>query len=309
MTAALRIVSLIPSATEIVAALGFAEQLVACSHECDHPPVVEGLPRLTAPKLDPARPSAEIDRDVRTLLEGALAVYRVDAERLRALAPDVIVTQTQCEVCAVSLGDVEAALADWADGRPRLVALEPSGLADIWRDIEKVAEALDAARAGATLIAGLQARMAAVEAQARGLGAPPSVVCVEWLEPLMAAGNWVPELVVLAGGRELLGSAGSHAPTVDWPTLRAADPEVLITMPCGFDIARTREELSLLTGRPGWGVLRAARTGRVALADGNQYFNRPGPRIAESLEILAEILHPGACDYGHRGIGWRPLAG
>ncbi len=304
MTTRPRIVSLIPSATEMVHALGFGDQLVGCSHECDTPPAVTKLPRLTAPKLDPNRPSGEIDRQVRDLLQEALAVYRVDAGLLRSLSPDVIVTQSQCEVCAVSLVDVEAAVADWTETRATIVSLEPNCLGDIWADMERLAEALDAAAAGSALVERLKDRISGIAERAEGLAARPSVACVEWLEPLMAAGNWVPELVALAGGRDPLGRPGAHAPTIGWAELRAADPDLVITMPCGFDIARTRRDLPLLTGRTGWHNLAAVEAGRVYLTDGNQYFNRPGPRVVESLEILAEILHPEVFGFGHKGSGW-----
>lgn len=299
-----RVASLIASATEIVAALGGRDLLVARSHECDFPHDVASLPAVTAPKLDVARPSGEIDRQVKALLEQALSVYRVDAERLRALRPDIIVTQTQCEVCAVSLSDVEVALAGWTGALPRIVSLAPNGLADVFDDIARVATAIGRPERGQTLAAELRARMERVANRTAALSARPRVAAIEWIEPLMAAGNWVPELIDMAGGIDLFGTAGRHSPWLDWSDLVLADPDIILILPCGFDIARSRTEMSALTQRREWPALRAARSGSVYLLDGNQYFNRPGPRLVESLEILAEILHPQAFRHGREGTGW-----
>ncbi len=299
-----RVASLIASATEIVAALGARDLLVARSHECDFPHDVAALPAVTAPKLDTARPSREIDRQVTMLLEQALSVYRVDAERLRALRPDVIVTQTQCEVCAVSLSDVEAALAGWTGARPKIVSLSPNGLADVFDDIARVAAAIGRPERGQTLVAELGSRMESIANRTAALPARPRVAAIEWIEPLMAAGNWVPELIDMAGGVDLFGTAGRHSPWLDWSDLVLADPDVILVLPCGFDIARSRAEIPVLTRRREWPALRAVGDGSVYLLDGSQYFNRPGPRLAESLEILAEILHPQEFRRGHERTGW-----
>lgn len=300
----IRVVSLIASATEIVSALGFRDALVGRSHECDWPPGVEALPAVTEPKFPTDGTSYQIDQRVKAIVAEALSVYRVDAGALRDLRPDVIVTQTQCEVCAVSLPDVEDALADWTDDPPTVVALAPDSLADVWADVRRVAAALDAADRGDALVESLQARMRRVEERATALEARPSVACVEWIEPLMAAGNWMPELVEKAGGEDLFGVAGEHSPWLEWEAVVEADPDVVFVSPCGFDLDRTRAEMPALTSRPGWAELTAVRTDRVALADGVAFFNRPGPRLVESLEILAEILHPDAFDFGWRGSGW-----
>jgi iron complex transport system substrate-binding protein len=300
-----RIVSLIASATEIVCALGFEEQLVGRSHECDYPESVKRLPICTSPKLDPDGTSYEIDQRVKAIVQEGLSVYRVDGQKLRDLEPDVIVTQSQCEVCAVSLRDVERAVCAWLQSCPRLVSLNPNALADVWTDIEHVAEALDASDRGRDVVGRLQARMAAVAYRARPLARRPTVACVEWLDPLMAAGNWMPELVEMAGGTNLFGEAGKHAPWMTWEQLRQRDPEVIVLLPCGFDIERCRRDLPVLQQQPQWPRLRAVREGRVFLTDGNQYFNRPGPRLVESLEILAELLHPEVFRFGHEGSGWQ----
>jgi iron complex transport system substrate-binding protein len=302
--ASLRVASLLASATEIVAALGARDLLVARSHECDFPVDIFDLPVVTAPKFDTARSSAAIDRDVKALLEQALSVYRVDALRLRDLAPDLIVTQTQCEVCAVSPRDVEEALAEWTGERPRIVSLTPNALTDIFADIVRVAEALDRPKSGHAVVEGMRARIDHIAGRAAALPDKPSIACIEWIDPLMAAGNWMPELVALAGGRNLFGEAGRHSPWMTSEALGAADPEIILILPCGFDIPRARAELPVLTAQPGWRDLRAVRGRHIYICDGNQYFNRPGPRLADSLEILAEIFHPAVFQFGHEGIGW-----
>lgn len=302
-----RIVSLIASATEIVAALGFQDRLVGRSHECDFPAEVAHLPALTRPKLRLDAASAVIDREVKALLAQTLGVYEVDADRLKALAPDVIVTQTQCEVCAVSLKDVEHALAAWTGGRPHLVSLAPNGLTDVWADIGRVAAALGDGTGGRALISRLQHEIAWLATKAAAARVPPRVACIEWIAPLMAAGNWVPELVALAGGTNLFGEAGRHSPAMSWDDLAAADPDIIVVMPCGFDIARSRAEMPALTARPGWRDLAAVRAGRIYLTDGNQYFNRPGPRLVQSLEILVELLQPELFPARHEGAGWQSL--
>jgi iron complex transport system substrate-binding protein len=303
----MRIASLLPSATEIVCALGFQDRLVARSHECDYPPEVRALPSCTAPSIDLCGTSAEIDRRVKEALRQALSIYRVDEGLLRRLRPDLIVTQSQCEVCAVSLREVEAATCTWFDAPARIVSLEPTTLADVWGDVGRVAEALGAPERGTELAGRLRRRVDAVAERARRLPDRPTVVCVEWIEPLMAAGNWTPELVELAGGVNLAGTAGEHSPWLTWDELAAHDPDAIVVAPCGFDLARTRAELAALTRYPAWPGLRAVRAGRVSLADGNHYFNRSGPRLVESLEILAEALHPGAFAFGHEGAGWQRL--
>ncbi len=308
-TSSPRIVSLLASATEIVCALGLGPHLVARSHECDEPPEVRALPCVSEACLDPTRPSGEIDRQVKDRLRRALSLYRVDTDALGALRPDVIVTQTQCEVCAVSLGDVERALAEWAGSQPRLVSLRPNALADIWADIRRLAEALGVPARGEALVADLEGRMAALAQRARGLPERPRVACVEWIDPLMAGGHWMPELVDRAGGQDVLARPGAHSAQIALRDLVAADPQVILVAPCGFDIARTRREMAAVSAQPDWAGLGAVRAGRVYLADGNRYFNRPGPRLAESLEILAEILHPGAFDFAREGRGWVRFAG
>lgn len=301
-----RIVSLIPSATEIVAALGFGDRLVGRSHECDFPASVRALPTCSSTRVDPAAPSREIDDRVRTIVSEALSVYRVDAALLERLAPTHIVTQTQCEVCAVSFADVRRAVGELIRCRPQVVSLEPMALPDIWRDIHAVAASLGARERGERLVATLTARLAGLRARTEPLGKRPVVACLEWIDPLMHAGNWVPELVDIAGGTVMTGEPGRHSGYLEPTELLEQDPDVIAVMPCGFDIDRSRQEMPALTSGPRWADLAAVRAGRVYLTDGNQFFNRPGPRVVESAEILAELLHPGTFDFGHRGTGWVP---
>jgi len=302
-------VSLIASSTETVCALGCEDRLVGRSHECDVPASVRLLPACSEPRLDVRRPSRHIDVSVRSILEQALSVYRIDAARLRELRPDLVITQTLCDVCAVSLRDVETALIEWTGSRPSLLALQPARLRDVWDDIERVAAALDVAERGRTLRRELEGRLQAIAVRAARIDGRPTVACVEWIDPLMAAGNWMPELVALAGGRNLFGEAGRHSPGMTWDDLAAADPDTIIVLPCGFDLERTAREAEILRTLPGWDRLKAPRAGRVVLADGHLFFNRPGPRLLESLEILAEVLHPGEFRFGHEGHGWRRFGG
>jgi iron complex transport system substrate-binding protein len=299
-----RIVSLIPSATEIVCALGFQAELVGRSHECDYPAVVRDLPALTEPKFDVHGTSREIDDRVKDVLQNAISVYKVDDALLNQLAPDVIVTQAQCEVCAVSLSEVERMARECLASPAQIVSLEPMQVADVFADVLRVADALGAPERGAELNLKLQTRMDDIARRAAELPTRPTVACVEWIDPLMAGGNWIPELVEMAGGVALFGKAGKHSPWIHWDDLWAADPDVIAVMPCGFDIERSRAEMPALTRQPGWKSLRAIREGQVYLTDGNQYFNRPGPRLVESLEILAELIHPEAFHFGHEGRGW-----
>jgi iron complex transport system substrate-binding protein len=304
-----RIISLIASATEIVCALGFESQMVGRSHECDFPPSIKRLPICTSPKFQVEGLSYEIDQRVRAILQEALSVYRVDAGLLESLRPTHIITQSQCEVCAVSLADVEDAVCQFTGSHPAIVSLEPNELADVWADIRRVARALDVAERGENVVSTLQRRMEEIASRTSKIAARPTVACIEWIEPLMAAGNWMPELVEMAGGVNLFGQAGKHSPWMNWEELVKSDPDIIFISPCGFDIKRTLEETHLLAEKTEWNSLKAVRAGRVFVADGNRYFNRPGPRLAESLEILAELLHPELFRFNHEDDGWIPLMG
>lgn len=301
-----KIVTLIASATEIVSALGCAKQLVGISHECDYPPEILHLPRCTSTKFPTEVSSREIDKSVKDIVSEGLSVYRVDSEALRSLTPDIIITQTQCEVCAVSLKDVEAAVCETVAAHAKIVSLHPDALADIWKDIRSVANALGIVPRGEELVKNLQNRIKDIAERARDLPRR-SVAYIEWIDPLMAGGNWMPELIELAGGKNLFGEAGKHSPWMTIDQLVNADPDVIVVAPCGFDIKRSLSELPVLTKTQEWQGLAAVKNSKVFVADGNQFFNRPGPRVVESLEILAELIHPENFDFGHRNNGWVKL--
>lgn len=301
-----RIVSLIASATEIVHALGQFPNQVGRSHECDFPPGVAALPVCTKPTIDIHADSREIDRAVKDRVRNALSVYDVYDDVLERLQPTHIITQTQCEVCAVSLRDVERSVASRLASKPEIISLTPNALADVWDDIQRVADSLDIAEYGNRVIASFKKRMNAISERARAAHERPRVACIEWIEPLMAGGNWTPELIDMAGGVNLFGEVGKHSGYFTWQELEQSDPDVIVISPCGFDIERTGQEMHWLTDRPNWHGLRAVRHGRVYLADGNLYFNRPGPSLVETLEILAEMLHfEGESKF--QGVAWQKL--
>lgn len=304
----LRIVTLLPSATEIVAALGLSEAIVGRSHECDYPPEIQDRPVCTEASINSQKPSVQIDADVRTLVQQALSLYTVKTDVLEQLQPTHIVTQDQCDVCAVNVEVVEQAVAQLTHSHPKIISLQPNLLTEVWADIERVAAILGVE--SQPVLTQLQSRVKACQKKTQALSdrERPTVAGIEWTDPLMATGNWIPELVQLAGGNPLFGVVGQHSPYLEWAALVNADPEVIITMPCGFDLKRTREETQRLSQHPHWSNLRAVRTGQVFITDGNAYFNRPGPRLVESLEILAEILHPELFDFGYRGTGWEPFS-
>src|SRR5436190_18656477 len=255
MTSSPRIISLLPSATEIVAALGFGQNLVGRSHECDFPPGVEWLPISSSTKIPVEGTSDEIDERVKEIVAEGLSVYRVDVERLRELQPDLILTQTQCAVCAVTPRDLEDALCTWTGARPAILSLEPNNLDDFWNGIRRVGEALGVPSQADQLIDKLKNRLAAIREKARTAKSRPTVAAIEWLGPLMAGGNWMPELIEMAGGRALFAHAGEHSNWLDWATLIEADPEVIVLVPCGFQIAQTIRDLNLLTENPAWPTL------------------------------------------------------
>ena len=288
----MRIVSLLPSATEIVHAVGLGDRLVAVSHECDFPTAVRGLPRVTRSLLPAAAAtSAAIDAAVRDRVRQRQPLYALDAALLADLRPDLVVTQTLCDVCAVAEGEVANAIAR-LPGPPRVLTLEPHRLGDVLAGMQAVADAAGAPEAGRSAVDGLKRRIDAVAKRSAAVAVRPRVMLLEWLDPPFTAGHWSPEIVALAGGVEVLGRAGERSRAVEWEAIRAADPEVLVVACCGFDVARTRAELPLLTGRPGYGELACVRTGRMHVVDGNAFFSRPGPRLVDAVEALAHLLHP-----------------
>lgn len=297
----LRIVSLIPSGTEIVAALGCGNHLVGRSHECDYPEQVQALPICTAANLNSEQPSRMIHDQVTELLQSALGIYRLDLEQLQQLKPTHIVTQAQCEVCAVSLAEVELALTQITDQTTQVISLQPSLLAHVWQDMERVAMALGCD--SQSILQQLQARINACQ-QRPNIEHRPTVACIEWTDPLMIAGNWVPELVNLAGGDPCLGTIGQHSSWLTWEQLLAANPDLIVCMPCGFNLEQTAQATRELAQQPQWQRLRAVQNQQVYLTDGNQYFNRPGPRLVDSMELLAEIFHPHIFPPRYAGHGW-----
>ncbi|MEY3259713.1 MAG: hypothetical protein RIT46_542 [Pseudomonadota bacterium] len=302
-----RIVSLLPSATEIAVALGCEGQLFGRSHECDFPPAVQALPVCTATKLAKGLASLEIENRVQAIVSQGLSCYEVDAPLLRSLRPDVILTQTACAVCAVTPRDLEEALSAWTGQAPTLLSFAPDRLVDVWGDLRAAGALLEVPDRAEAVIDQLQARLESIGRKTR-LGAKPTVAAIEWVEPLMAAGNWVPELIELAGGQSLFAAVGQHSPWLEWDQLCSADPEVIVLMPCGFTIERTVQDVLDLVKDPRWKGLSAVQRGAVYVVDGHHYFNRPGPRLVESAEILAEILHPDLFDFGHKGRGWIQMA-
>jgi iron complex transport system substrate-binding protein len=295
--ASLRVVSLLPSATEIVCALGAEGALVGVSHECDYPEGVRGVRVLTRSRIDPSGTSRAIDEAVRSVVRDALSLYAIDEAALAEVSPDVIVTQDLCEVCAVSLDDVRGAVARLARrDEVRVVSLRPVRLGDVWGDVGRVAAALDRVEAGASLRSALEGRVAEVAARAARAaraGGRPRVVSIEWLEPLMLGGTWMPELIEAAGGEAVGAAAGAPAPTVDAAALAALAPEVVVIKPCGFSLERAWAERDVI-GRALAGAL--GPRARAYVTDGNAYFNRPGPRLVESLEIMAACVHPASFD-------------
>lgn len=303
----MRIASLLPSATEILCALGLADQVVGVSHECDFPPEIVGRPVLTAAKIDPRASSAEIDAAVQRLVRDGLSVYRIETATLRAARPDLIVTQDQCEVCAVSFTEVERATRELLDVPAAIVSLTPNRLDDVLADFARVADAAGVSAAGAQLVAASRERLQRIGRKVAHARSRPRVACLEWLDPLMVAGNWLPEMVALGGGTYDFVAPGAHSPALAWEALTAAQPDVVIVMPCGFTLEQTRRELPTLTARPEWQALPAVRNGRAYAIDGNAYVNRPGPRIVDSAELLAGLIQPGFCAGLMPASGWQKL--
>jgi len=289
-----RVVSLLPAGTEIVAALGAGDALVGISHECDFPAEVRGLPRVTASAVEAHASSGEIDAGVRALVARGAPVFAVDAEQLRALRPTLLLTQSLCDVCAVTAGDIRCALGDVLDVAPRTLAMTGTTLAGVWADIAAIGAALGREAEAARLLASLDARLRAVHETLRAARAPrPRVAVIEWLEPLYAAGHWTPELVRRAGGVDVLAEPGVHSRPVRGPEVQQGRPDVLLFAPCGFDVERAAREGAALLATEAW---RWAR-GIVSWAiDGNALTSRPGPRLADAVEVMAAIFAPGLFD-------------
>ena len=284
----MRIVSLVPSATEIVCRLGLADSLVGVSGDCDFPPEIAGVPVLSAPVATPDLTSAAIDRRIREDVHAGTSVYHLDAAALARADPTLILTQELCSVCAPSFTTVRRA-ARMLDAPARIVSLEPTSLADVLDNIQLVADLSGVAERGRAVVTALRARVDAVAAAAGPLRS--RVAVLEWTDPIFAGGHWVPDMVAAAGGFDVLGVAGRPSTRVTWDAVRDARPEVLIVAPCGFHLARARREIALLARRPGWRDLPAVSRGQVYVVDASSYFNRPGPRVIDGLEILSSVLH------------------
>ncbi|MEJ6979608.1 cobalamin-binding protein [Pedobacter sp. P351] len=299
-----KIISLLPAATEIVCALGLKDQLVGRSHECDSPESIVELPVCSSAKFISGSSSLEIDKQVKEILTDALSIYTIDKEKIKELGPTVIITQSQCEVCAVSLKDVEETLDEMLENKVELISLNPQALSDIFGEILLLAEKLGVAEAGRALVEDLQERCDLVHHKLKFVEQRPSVVCIEWLSPLMAAGNWTPELIQIAGGLSLLAENGKHSGYIEFSAIQAADPDIIVIAPCGFSLERTLQEINLLFDLPGWKELSAVKSNKVFVADGNHYFNRSSQKVVDTIELLAEIIHPKQFVFGYEGKGW-----
>lgn len=286
----LRIVSLLPSATEIAVALGLGGHLVGRSHECDFPETVKTLPVCTSTRLEKGLRSAEIDRRVQEIVTQGLSMYEVDAALLRSLKPDLILTQTACAVCAVTPDDLEAALADWMGDPPKLISTAPDTLDDVWGDIRSVGAAAGRNAAAEAVVQALKTRLANLVGGRAAGTRKPRIAAIEWFDPLMVAGNWIPELIDIADGEPLFATPGEHSDFLNWDDLVAGDPDLLVLMPCGYQIPQSLADIEAVAGVPRWSAMRAVREGHVYIADGHHFFNRPGPRLVRSAEIVAEII-------------------
>jgi len=287
----MRIVSLLPSATEIVCALDLGAQLVGVTHECDYPPFVTSLPRVTRTLIPTDASSARIDELVRERMKTRRALYTLDLPVLQALRPDLIVTQALCDVCAVAEDEVRDA-ACWLPGSPRVVNLEPTTLGEVLGSLRTVGDAAGCPEKSERAIGELQQRIRGVAERSASVATRPRVTLLEWIDPPFSCGHWSPELVELAGGIEGLGQAGQRSRTLRWDEVIAWRPEALVLACCGFSVERTMQDVPILRRFPGWSDLPCVRAGRVFVVDGSAYFSRPGPRLVDSLEILAHALHP-----------------
>ena len=288
----MRICSLLPSATEIAFALGLDDSVVAVTHECDYPPQARSKRVVVKSSIDPAsQGSAEIDKSIGERLKDSRGVYTIDLPRLREADPDLILTQELCDVCAVDYNEVLSAARSLAR-KPKIISLTPTLLAGVLRDIELVGEATGKQREAGAVVGRLRARIDRVREQVAGAGTRPRVACIEWLDPIYIAGHWIPEMVELAGGTDELGKKGLPSEKTSWDRVVQSAPEVIVLMPCGFEVERTMKEFELLRRLPGWDDLPAVRERRVFAVNGSAYFNRPGPRLVDGLEILARLFHP-----------------
>jgi iron complex transport system substrate-binding protein len=288
----MRICSLLPSATEVIAALGLSEELVGISHECDYPPSVGSVPIMVEPMIPPhGLTSAEIDRRVAQLVASGQRLYRLNHDRLCHARPDLILSQDLCHVCAVTPDQLHEAIRAMPH-QPTVLTLNPGTVHEVIDDVVRIGDAAGRSAEGHRLASQLRERLDAVRTRVRSLSHRPRVVCIEWLSPLYVAGHWVPEMVQLAGGQDVLAQLGTPSRVVTWDDIVAASPDLLIVMPCGFSVERTRTELSQLMQQPGQWRIPSTLTEHTFLVDASSYFSRPGPRLIDGIELLASILHP-----------------
>jgi iron complex transport system substrate-binding protein len=283
----MKIISLIPSATEIIFALNLGDSLVGISHECDYPKGILKLPRLTTSRIKTEQSSLNIDYDIKKILEQSLSVYEVKSNLLRKLDPDVIITQSQCSVCAISLKDVEECLRKFINKKPLLIDLKPNTFDDVLKDIDRVGEKLNKKVESRILVKNIKNEINKIKAKTSH-SKITNVLCIEWIEPIMTAGNWVPQLVEFAGGKCVLAKSGKSSNFIKPENINFNEVDIVIFMPCGFDIKRSKEEIS----KANFDYLSNLKNKKTFLVDGNKYFNRPGPDLLESTRILAEIIHP-----------------
>lgn len=299
-----KIVSLLPAATEIICALGLQHLLVGRSHMCDFPETVKIRPVCTSDKIISTNNRNAINQQVQQASKDILSVYDVDIELIRMLEPDFIITQNQSNVCAVSLTDVETEPQNWVGNQSQLIVLSPNTLADVFNDISIIAQKLNVEKQGKLLIEDLDERLDLIKHKLKFFLDKPTLACIEWLSPMTVAGNWVPQLVEIAGGKPLFAENSKHSMFVSWELIAAQNPDIILITPCGFTISRTLQEINLLLKLPEWYTLKAVKNNRVYIADGNAYFNRSGPRLVDSAEILAEIINPKYFNFGYEGQGW-----
>jgi len=299
----MRIVSLLPSTTEILCDLGFEDQLVGRSHECDQPESIRNLPELTESAVKNTGNSAEIDQNIHSVVENGLSVFTVKADLLGEINPDIIFTQDHCEVCAVSFDDVKSAVREYCSEDTEVISISPSNLDEIAQSIHKIGKALGAEGKAEQFVDELDQRIDIIRNTV--IGEPVKrVACLEWIDPLMTGGNWIPELLEIVGAEYLLSEPGEHSPWINWEDLVEENPDVILIMPCGYGIDQSIKEYHILSQKENWHSLKAVQNNEVYILDGNRYFNRPGTSIFESTRILSEILHPSLFKPIHQKVGW-----
>ena len=300
-----KIVTLIPSATEIVAFLGQKEFIVGRSHECDYPSDLNQIIKLTSPKIDIDGNSSNIHKQITKILENSLSVYKVDVKQLKILDPDIVITQAHCDVCAVSLKEVEEIVFKHLSEKTKIISLQPNTLNDVLEDIKRVAIGLDIEIAKVNnLIKPLIDRLENIKSKNINQ-IKPKVACIEWIDPLMAAGNWIPEMVNIAGGEDVFGKSGKDSHWINFRDIEEHNPDIIIFLPCGYNIEKTNNEVeSLVKKNVEWRRLKAFDNKQFFVVDGNQFFNRPGPRLVESVEIFADIIQPKLFNFNHEQSGW-----